>query len=322
MRKLNLAVVGLGSIAEYHLRSFQKLPGANLRAVMSRNSNSMERVKNTYHVEKSFQDYGQLLGEKEVDALVLCTPNDLHFEMAKAALEAGKHVLVEKPLAGTLAEAKTLCQLAKKNKRTLMVAMTARFTPQYLSAFHILRKGEIGEIIQILIRWLETKTIGINWEKKPVPVDKRTSTVLYHHGSHMLDAALWFINEEPDIVRAVGSRRQVLNDDVAILVKTKKGKLISSVHSFNSPRKFHDLLVIGANGLLEINSYEKLFLNGDLKVQTTWQEGLNKGVDNQAVEFLESILEDRPPIAGGREVLASFKVLEKAYTQLERQGLC
>jgi len=289
--------------------------------VMSRSNASLERVKNTYQAARSFQDYSQLLGEKDLDAVVLCTPNNLHFEMAKAALESGKHVLVEKPLASTLAEGKFLCQLAEKKKRNLMVAMTARFTPQYLSAFHILRKDKIGEIIQILIRWLETKTIGINWEKKPVPVDKRTSMVLYHHGSHMLDAALWFVDEKPVIVRAIGSRRQVLIDDAAVLVKTEKGKLISSVHSFNSPLKLHDLVVIGTNGYLEISSYEKLFLNGKLNVQTTWQEGLEKGIDNQAEEFLKSVMGNRPPIASGREVMISFNVLEKAYAQLRKQEL-
>ena len=157
---------------------------------MTRNRNSVERVMEKYGLEIGVQDYDELLSDENTDAVVICTPNDLHFSMTQKALNAGKHVLVEKPLAGNLQEASQLCRLARENQCLLMVAMTVRFTPQYSEAFKCIRNGEIGEVIQIAIRWLEQKSIGINWEKKPVPVDKTTSTILYHHGSHMLDAAL------------------------------------------------------------------------------------------------------------------------------------
>ena len=321
MNNINIAIVGLGSIAEYHLRSFSNLPDVNLRAVMSRKKESVDRVMNKYGVEKGFRNYDELLADDKTNAIVLCTPNNLHFEMAKSALNAGKHVLVEKPVASSMEEAKELCHIAEKNKGILMVAMTARFTPQYLKSFHAIRKGEIGDIIQIIIRWFENKTIGINWEKKKVPVDKKTSTVLYQHGSHMLDASLWFINEQIEEVYAVGSKRQVLNDDVSILVKTKKGKIITSTHSFNSLQKIHDMVVLGTKGVIEIKGYEQMKVNGVLRVNTTWQEGFEQGVNAQSKEFIASIRDNKDPISSGKELLVSFNVLEKAYLQLKKQGL-
>ena len=321
MNNINIAIVGLGSIAEYHLCSFSNLPGVNLRAVMSRKKESVDRVMNKYGVEKGFRNYDELLADDKTNAIVLCTPNNLHFEMAKSALNAGKHVLVEKPVASSMEEAKELCHLAEENKRILMVAMTARFTPQYLKSFHTIRKGEIGDIIQIIIRWLENKKIGINWEKKKVPVDKKTSTVLYHHGSHMIDVSLWLINEQIEEVYAVGSKRQVLNDDVSILVKTKKGKIITSTHSFNSLQKIHDMVVLGTKGVIEIKGYEQMKVNGVLRVNTTWQEGFEQGVNAQSKEFIASIRDNKDPISSGKELLVSFNVLEKAYLQLKKQGL-
>ena len=321
MENINVAIVGLGSIAEHHLRSFKKLSGVNLRAVMSRKKESIERVIDEYKVEIGFQDYHKLLADDKTDAIVICTPNNLHFEMAKEALNSGKHVLVEKPMASNLKEAKELCWLAEKKKRILMVAMTARFTPQYMGAFHSLQKREIGEIFQIIIRWLEKKTIGINWEKKKVPVDEKTSTVLYHHGSHMLDAALWFANDKIDKVYVVGARHQILNDDISVLIKTKKGILITSIHSFNSSQKIHDVVLVGTKGVVEIKGYEQLKVNGQIRIDTTWEKGLGQGVDAQTKEFVKSIQANRLPIASGWELLASFKALENAHSQLEKQGL-
>jgi len=321
MSELNVSVVGLGSIAEYHLRSFAKLPGVNLHAVMSRNQKSVDRAVSEYHVDKGFQDYNEMLSDPKTDAVVVCSPSDLHFEMARSALKAGKHVLVEKPLASNLKEARRLCRLADQCSRTLMVAMTARFTPQYLEAFHSIRGGRIGEIIQIVIRWFENKTIGVNWEKKQVPIDEKTSTVLYHHGSHMLDAALWFAGDELADIHVAGAKRQVLNDDVAVLMRTKKGIIITSVHSFNSSQEHHDVVVIGTKGVVEITGYEELKVNGQTRVKTTWDQGLEQGVNNQAAEFADSIRQNRPPVAAGRALLASFDALDRAYLQLQRQGL-
>lgn len=321
MNNVNISIVGLGSIAEYHLCSFKKLSGVNLRAVMSRKKESIERVIDKYKVETGFQDYHELLSDTKTDAIVICTPNNLHFEMAKEALNSGKHVLVEKLMASNLKEAKELCRLAEKKKRILMVAMTVRFTPQYMGAFHSLQKGEIGEILQIIIRWLEKKTIGVNWERKKVPVDEKTSTVLYHHGSHMLDAALWFANDEIKEVHVVGSKHQILNDDISVLIKTKKGILITSVHSFNSSQKIHDVVVVGTKGVIEIKGYEQLKVNGQIRIDTTWKKGLEQGVDAQAKEFVKSIQTNRPPIASGKNLFVSFKTLEKAYSQLGKQRL-
>lgn len=318
---IGLAVVGLGSIAEYHLRVFSRHKAVRLTAVMSRKPDSLAHAKSRYGIAQGYRSYPELLADPAVEGVVLCTPNDLHFAMARAALRAGKHVLVEKPMAASLAEARVLCRLARVRQRTLMVAMTARFTPQYLQAYRGLQKGEIGDVLQIVIRWLERKTIGVNWEKKRVPIDPKTSTVLYHHGSHMLDAALWFLGDRVDHLCAFGGRHQVLNDDVTVVIRTRKGRLVTCVHSFNALTRLHDLVVLGTQGVIAIKGYERLDVNGRLRVSTSWQAGFEQGVHNQDHEFVDSICDDRAPISAGEELLASLEALERAYAQLRRQGV-
>ncbi len=90
----------------------------------------------------------------------------------------------------------------------------------------------------------------VNWEKKQVSIDEKTSTVLYHHGSHMLDVALWFAGDE------------LADIHIAVLMRTKKDIIITSVHSFNSPQKHHDVVVIGTKSVVEIAGYEELKVNG------------------------------------------------------------
>ncbi|MFH0962765.1 MAG: Gfo/Idh/MocA family oxidoreductase [Planctomycetota bacterium] len=321
MEPIRVAVVGLGSISAYHLRAFAKLPDARLEAVVSRNPESVERARREYGIPRGFRSFEESLVDARLDAVVLCTPNDLHYRMAAQALAAGKHVLVEKPLASTLAEAEDLCRRADDARRTVMCAMTARFTPQYLAAFRAIRGGEIGEILQIVIRWFERKTIGVNWEGKRVPVDARTSTVLYHHGSHMLDAALWFADDETAELHAIGGRRQSLNDDVSILIRTRRGCLITSSHSFNASRKSHDVLIVGTRGTIEILGYEKMWRDETLRVSTAWQAGFEEGVVNQDAEFVASLREGRPPIACARELLPSYRALELAFEALAVRGV-
>lgn len=321
MKSIHVGIVGLGSIAEYHLRSFGKLPGVVLQAAASRNEESIARVQRQYGVVGGFRDYDRMLEDRALDAVVICTPNDLHATMAIKALQTGKHVLVEKPMAADLDKARRMGEVARENGRILMVAMTARFTPQYLEAFRQVERGTIGAVQQIVIRWLEKKTIGINWEGKAVPVDPRTSTALYHHGSHMLDAALWLARDEAAEVYVIGSKHQALNDAAAVLVRTAKGILISSAHSFNSPVKRHDCVILGAQGFMEIHGYETLAINGRVQVETSWQAGLEHGVDDQAAEFLAAIREQRPPIASAEDVQKSLAALESAYAQLGKQGV-
>ncbi|MBU4285472.1 MAG: Gfo/Idh/MocA family oxidoreductase, partial [Verrucomicrobia bacterium] len=129
MKTVSIAIVGLGSIAEYHLRAFRKTEGCRLHAVMSRKRETVERVVKDYDVEQGYVRWEDVLTDADVEAVVLCTPNDTHYAMTVQALNAGKHVLVEKPLAGNVQEAEDLCRLAERCGRRLMVAMTARFTP-------------------------------------------------------------------------------------------------------------------------------------------------------------------------------------------------
>ncbi|MBI4025027.1 MAG: Gfo/Idh/MocA family oxidoreductase [Verrucomicrobia bacterium] len=320
MKPIHLGIVGLGSIAEYHLRAFGRLDGVTLAAVASREPERVARVVREYGVAQGCRDYDQMLTATPLDAVVICTPSDLHAPMAAQALRAGKHVLVEKPLAVDPQEVDALCRLAREQGRILMAAMTARFTPQYLEAFRETTRGAIGGIQQIVIRWLEKKTIGVNWEGKAVSVDPRTSTALYHHGAHMLDAALWLAHDEAREVYAIGAKRQALNDAVAVLVRTRKGVLVSSVHSFNSPIKIHDCVIVGDSGLMEIRGYETLTVNGQVKIEVPWRTGLEGGVYNQAAEFVAAIRESRPPIASGEEVRATMAALAEAYDQLAKQG--
>src|SRR5262245_1437907 len=134
MRQLRVGVIGLGWFGEKHCEVIAGLPEATLAAVCTRRPERLKEVQSRFSVAKAFTDYGQMLSDPEIDVVSVVTMWDQHVGPAVAALKAGKHVFLEKPMASTLDDCDRILDAARKSRGFLMVGHICRFNPRYVAA--------------------------------------------------------------------------------------------------------------------------------------------------------------------------------------------
>src|SRR5580692_7058697 len=146
MRKLKTAVFGTGFMGRVHTEGIRRLGNVEVAGIAARTAEQARRFADELSIERATGDYREFLSDPMIDAVHICTPNSLHFPMAKAALEAGKHVLCEKPLASSVAEAREMIRLAKEKNLANCTFHNLRYYPQVQNMRRIREAGELGDI--------------------------------------------------------------------------------------------------------------------------------------------------------------------------------
>lgn len=187
MKKIKVGVIGVGFIGAAHVEALRRLNFVSVEAISDDASVIAEKAMQL-GVEKYYKDYRQLLADKEIDCVHICTPNFLHYEMAKEALLAGKHVVCEKPLTTGKAEAEELVALAREKRLVHATNFNVRFYPLMHELSSIIKNGELGNIFSVhgsyLQDWLFHST-DYNWRLEPdLSGDSRAVADI---GSHWID---------------------------------------------------------------------------------------------------------------------------------------
>ncbi len=187
MKKIKVGVAGLGFIGPAHIEALRRIPGIEI-VVISESSKELAKEKaQLLGIEKYHEKFDDLLKE-DIDCVHICTPNNLHYKMAKSALEAGKHVVCEKPLATTADEGNNLLKLANSKGLVHAVHFNIRYYPLVRQMKRMREKGELGEIYSIigsyLQDWLFYET-DYNWRLEPELSGK--SKAIADIGSHLMD---------------------------------------------------------------------------------------------------------------------------------------
>ena len=182
---LNIALIGAGDVAQLHMAGLVKLPGVNLYAIAASDEASSRRAAQRYHFQKYFSDYRQLLADPQVDVVHVLTPNSLHLEVVEAALQAGKHVIAEKPLGLGLDQALQLQELAENSGLICAVNFHYRHFPQVQRARALIAEGELGSLRLLqgsfIQDWLSLPT-DYNWR-----LGQDGGGVIADIGSHWFD---------------------------------------------------------------------------------------------------------------------------------------
>ena len=188
MKTLKVGVVGLGFIGPAHIEAIRRNPGVEVRAISHHTKEKAEQKASLLHIPRAYTDFYEMIAEEELDCVHICTPNHLHYPMAKAALEKGIHVVCEKPLAANLAEAKELVQLAEATALVNAVHFNIRYYPLVRQMKVMREKGELGEVFSImgtyLQDWLFYQT-DYNWRLEPEQSGE--SRAIADIGSHLID---------------------------------------------------------------------------------------------------------------------------------------
>jgi UDP-N-acetylglucosamine 3-dehydrogenase len=198
MDKIRYAVIGLGWFGEKHCEVIDGLPNAELVALCTRTPDRLQQVADRFGAQHTYTDYNELLANPDVDAVSITTMWDQHAAPTLAALQAGKHVFLEKPMASTMEDCQAIVTAANAASGSFMVGHVCRFNPRYAAAKHAIEQGRIGKIVSMyarrnLPRWIVTDILN---KIGPIIGD----------GVHDTDLMLWFSG-----AKVVSAYAQTLN---------------------------------------------------------------------------------------------------------------
>lgn len=330
---LNIGIVGLGIIGKVHLANSRDY---GLGKIVALADPQLSAISDSYEGLAVHEDWKEIVKAPEIDAVIICLPHFLHADCAEAAMKAGKHVFLEKPLATTLADAHRLVACAKAHDRVLTVNMTHRFYPPIRKARDLIRSGAIGDVISVRDHYMEVI------DRREFPAwffDPKAAGggVAMTDAIHLLDRVSWLIDEPLDLV-GQSSRRldpaSVVEDSVEILCKTPTGVSVTvgSFFCFNSRKTWADQLTIfGTTGTLSIQAWSHVEWTphgGSTHRFDGYEDGLplkeRGAVGHRAAlrDFIEAVEEKRPSESDASTVLNVQEVLQEFYgTQArEEQG--
>ena len=257
---IKVAQIGLGYWGPNLARSLNALEGADLHTLCDPREDRLSHLKRQYPAVRTTGDFGSVLAEPEIDAIVLATPVHTHFELAKAALQAGKHVMVEKPLAQTSAQCKELIKIAEKHKLTLMVGHVFIYNAAVRKVKEYIQSGELGEIYYIYSQRLNLGQV------------RQDVNALWNFAPHDISILCYWLDAEPERVVARGySYIQSDVEDVVFMSLDFPNNVGANVHiSWLDPHKIRLMTVVGSNKMIVYDD-----VSADARI-TVYDKGVTK----------------------------------------------
>jgi len=319
-KRFRVAIIGAGQIAALHIKAIQSLSDVELAGVYDVDRARAEQAAQRGGA-RAYETLDAVWEDASVDGVHVCTPNHLHAEQAIRALEAGKHVLVEKPMALSLADCDRMIAAAQRAERVLMVGHLQRYMPVNRTARRLLRDGAVGEARHLVRQRLCDFTEASAWFR-PWYSDKAQvgNCVLHGWGPHDLDILLWYIDSPGIRVYAQGTQSSELyrdqGDTYSVIVNHACGA-VSSVTISNASRiNLLEQVIIGTRGTLRIAS-GKVWLNGEeVPVEGAGTDALALEI----AEFARCSREGGVPDADGLSSRRSMAVIEGALTSAQQNA--
>lgn len=291
----------------------------------------LERIRQRFPVTSVTTDFQDLLDDDAVDAVMIATPLTTHFSLAQRALNAGKHVFVEKPFSHTSAQAQTLIDLAAQKRLVVMVGHTFEYSPPVVKIGEILRSGELGDVY-----YISSSRVNLGLHQKDV-------SVVWDLAPHDLSMIFSWLDEYPVQVSAVGRDYvQPGLPDVAFIDLIFGSGILVHVHvSWLSPSKLRNTTIVGSRKMLVYDDTEnlekvKIFDKGvnyrDPETFGEYQLSYRAGdivspkldsyepLQAEVDDFLRCIQEEAVPRANGASGLRVVRVLEAAQRSVENGG--
>jgi predicted dehydrogenase len=325
---LRIGILGFGYTGRLHLRAWQQTPDATVIGIADTSPEARASVPATI---PALADSRELLSLGP-DAVSICLPTAHHHAATLDALAAGAHVLLEKPIAGTLDHACEMIAAAAAARRTLFVGMTHRFYPEVLAARRLVEDGAIGEIV--LFRDCVLERFGFidapRWYLDPAIAGGGT---LLTSGIHLIDRVIWFAGEMPQWLVASGGNRflnQAVEDAAQLFLSFPSGRTAQiSLGLLAEPHPLVcDLELIGTRGSIVVHTwrgYELRTSRGterhDVYADEPHTDKVVVGVRGEVAEFCSAIQERRPPRPPVEESTRALQVVQAAYNSMTSGGV-
>ncbi|PZO05963.1 MAG: oxidoreductase [Alphaproteobacteria bacterium] len=311
---MKIALAGAGAFGEKHLDGLKLIEGVEVVSLIGRTRESTEAVAAKYGIRHVTTDLAESLAMPEVDAVILCTPTQMHAAQAIACMEAGKHVQVEIPLADSLADAQAVFDKQRETGLVCMVGHTRRFNPSHQYIHNKVRAGELN-IQQMDVQTYFFRRKNMNAKGQP---RSWTDHLLWHHAAHTVDL---FAYQCGPIVKAnaiEGPHHPELGIamDLSIQLKAESGAICTLSLSFNNDGPLGTFFrYIGDNGTW-LARYDDLFTGKEEPVDVSNVDVSMNGIELQDREFIAAIREGREPNSSVAQVLDCYRVLDQLDKQL------
>ncbi len=324
--KLRIGIIGAGGISQLvHLPIVKKHPDAELVAIADLDLAKAAMVADKFKIPSFYRDPERLLARDDIDAVHVNTPTNSHMAMTLAALSAGKHVLVEKPIARKAAEAHRMVEAAVAAEKTLMAAMNLRFRPDSMALRKFIQAGELGRIGTVRARWLKKKD---RWSRGPWLSNSRISGggVFMDLGIQMLDVCLWVMGS-PQVKRitahALRDRLNFRVEDTLVAFYMLAGDTslyLNVTWAFMSDESDAQTIFSGDKGMAILNPLKITKEVQGALVNVTpagkplrSQDLYRKSFEHEIDHFYQCLKTGAEPISSGAEAAALMEVVEATY---------
>jgi predicted dehydrogenase len=331
---IRVAVIGAGYWGPNLIRNFAACPDTELVAVCDRDEERLAKVLRPYPGVEAVSDFDQVLNRMDIDSFAIATPVDTHAPLGVVALEAGKHVLVEKPLAGSVAEAEQLVAAAEQANRVLMVDHTFIYSGPVQKIKQIIDSGEIGDLY-----FIDSVRINLGMFQHDV-------NVVWDLAPHDLSILDYLVGRLPRSISAFGTchANEVAEiEDVAYLNLDLGDGLLASFHvNWLSPVKVRHFIIGGSDKSIvyddlepteRVKVYDRgITINDDVEAKRGVMVGYRTGdvwspnipqvepLAQMVRHFAECVRENKQPLTNGQAGLRVVKILEAAQHSIKAQG--
>ncbi len=315
---IKVALAGAGAFGTKHLDAIRLIEGVEVVSVVGREEGKTREVAAKYGIGHVTTDLAESLALKDVDAVILCTPTQMHAAQAIASLQAGKHVQVEIPLADSLADAEKVLRVQQQSGKVAMVGHTRRFNPSHQWVHRRIAAGEL-RLQQMDVQTYFFRRTNMNALGQP---RSWTDHLLWHHAAHTVD--LFAYQTGGDIVAANALQGPIhptlgIAMDMSIQLKAATGAICTLSLSFNNDGPLGTFFrYIGDTGTF-IARYDDLYTGKDEKIDVSRVDVSLNGIELQDREFFAAIREGREPNASVAQVLPCYRALDRLERQLSAQ---
>jgi 2-hydroxy-4-carboxymuconate semialdehyde hemiacetal dehydrogenase len=318
MSKVRIGVAGAnGAFGSKHLDALTKIDEVEIVAAMATTLDKSDGVAHKYSIQNRFDNYDQMLGLSDLDAVILATPTQIHAEQGLKAMAAGKHVLIEIPMADTLADSEALVAKQKETGLVAMAGHVRRFNPSHQWVHNKIIAGELS-VQQMDIQTYFFRRTNMNAKGEP---RSWTDHLLWHHACHSIDLFRYQAGEEVTEVHAIqGPTHPDLGIamDMSILMKTETGKLCTLSLSFNNNGPLGSYFRYICDNGTYIASYDDLYDGHNNQIDVSGVDVSLNGIELIDREFVSAILEDREPNSSLEQCLPAMRIMHEIEQKMTK----
>ncbi|PZO17540.1 MAG: oxidoreductase [Burkholderiales bacterium] len=318
-KTIKVALAGAGAFGIKHLDGIKNIDGVEVVSLIGRELDKTQEVATKYGIQHVTTDLADSLALKDLDAVILCTPTQMHAEQTLACLKAGKHVQVEIPLADSLAGAQAVVQEQKKTGLVAMCGHTRRFNPSHQYVHNEITAGRFNiqqmDVQTYFFRRTNTNALGQarSW----------TDHLLWHHAAHTVDVFAYQCGSP--IVQANAIQGPIhpalgIAMDMSIQLKAANGAICTLSLSFNNDGPLGTYFRYIGDTATYLARYDDLFTGKEEKIDVSQVAVSMNGIELQDREFFAAIKEGREPNSSVAKVFACYEVLHQLEQQLNANG--